>query len=86
MEKITKEILAGTGIILGLIASYLIGFNAGKEEREKFIKDPVIIYNDMRIKKMDNKGIYGIISEKELKWLIGFKNTYELMENKRGRK
>ena len=62
------------------IAVY-VAYDKGKEVK-KIIKDPYIIYNDMRIEKLEIKGMYGIISGKELKSFLNFKNTYEMIEIK----
>ena len=86
MKKITNSILLTLAVIIALITCYLIGVDAGKRQKELVIRDPVVIYDNMKIELMDNRGIYGIISERKLKELIGFKNGYELMKENRKRR
>jgi len=73
-------------ITLGILCLLLIimGFFWDKEIKERIvIKDPLLITEDMQIVRPEIQGLYGVISEKDLKKFLNYKNTFELMENKR---
>lgn len=60
-------------IFLATVVGFCL-FWTYKGNTTRIIKDPVIIYNDLSIKRIDNTGVYGVISEKELyKVLEGIK-------------
>ena len=83
MDKIEDVIYY---ITLGILCLLLIimGFFWDKEIKERIvIKDPLLITEDMQIVRPEIQGLYGVISEKDLKKFLNYKNTFELMENKR---
>lgn len=65
--------------LLGLLAVFisalwlLYGIYLKKAEIH-IIKDPIVIYDNMRAEPLDRRGVIGIVSEKELKEMIGVKD------------
>ena len=70
-----RKLLIISAVVLNL---FLFGITAwrfiSQELSEKvIIKDPMVIYDNMKIEQMDRQGVYGIISEAKLKELLDMK-------------
>lgn len=65
-----------------LISFYLGYFTANRKQGLKIITSPMVIYDNLEVKKLEIKGLYGIIDETDLESIFRYKNTYEKMEGK----
>ena len=83
-EKLLECILISLFVSVFIWVFFFIEHKLSKRPIN-IIKDPVIVYDDLRIEEMDNRGVWGVISRKDLKDLLGYKNTWELMEEKKRR-
>ena len=72
-----ETIMYTVSLLLVAAAMFLLGMNVDKyllsKKTSKIIKDPLVILNNMTIKPLDDyKGIYGVISRKEVKRVLGY--------------
>ncbi len=71
-----KEIVIVISCVIGggvLFGMFFVGYYFGLNE-SSIIKDPMMIYDNTKIEKIERQGIYGIISEERLQRFIGKKN------------
>ena len=83
MNKVVNIVI--TVLVVSIfIATVVVISTAKPKNSHKVIKDPVIIYDNLKIEPMDTRGVFGVISEKDLKEFLEFKR-YELLTSKKGK-
>ena len=60
-------------LVIGVFAGFLLTLTI--KWNDKIIKDPMIIYDNHKIEKMDRQGIIGVISEAQMKEMLNIQET-----------
>jgi len=55
-------------LVIGVFAGFLLTLTI--KWNDKIIKDPMIIYDNHKIERMDRQGIIGVISEAQMKEIL----------------
>ena len=82
MRTKQDNLIAGIKVlaeVVWLISAFCFGvvFEKGKIH---IIKDPIIVYENIRTEPLNRQGVIGVVSEEELKKFIGIKETVPFEE------
>ena len=77
MRTKQDNLIAGIKVlaeVVWLISAFCLGV-VFEKSKIHIIKDPIIVYKNIRTEPLNRQGVIGVVSEEELKKFIGIKET-----------